>query len=62
MPYNASTNSTVGPMVPPCTKTAYRRREDADEKIRQFQVTGYTKVLHSYQCPECDQWHIISSP
>lgn len=62
MHYDSSKNSSVESVGLPCTKTAYRRHEDAEDMIRFIQVTGYTRVLHSYQCPVCSQWHLNSEP
>ena len=62
MPYKSSKRSSVDPIGPPCKKTVYNTRAEAEDMIRYIQETRVTRPLHAYQCPQCGLWHLSSSP
>lgn len=62
MSYNSSKYRNMDPIGPPCKKTAYDSRREAEEMIRYIQETRFTRALHAYQCPVCGLWHLSSKP
>jgi hypothetical protein len=50
----------IDPLSPPCRKTIYQTREEAEDMIKYIKETRITRPVRTYQCPVCGFWHLTS--
>jgi len=60
MTYKLSNIKKITSVNPPCKKTMYNSREDAQDMIRYIEENKGGRALHAYKCPVCGFWHLSS--
>jgi len=50
----------IDPVSPPCKKTIYNSREEAQDIIDYILENRGGPELHSYKCTICGFWHLTS--
>ena len=59
MKYKLTKQEKIYPIEPPCKKTMYKSKEDAQEAI-EWVVSGKRVNLDTYHCSVCGFWHLTS--
>jgi len=60
MVYRTSKKKQIGPLEPPCKKTIYQSREEAEDMIKYIHDTRVTRDIKAYRCNICGFWHLTS--
>jgi hypothetical protein len=50
----------INPLEPPCRKTIYHTKEDAEDMIRYIRENRGGPDIHVYKCTSCGFWHLTS--
>jgi hypothetical protein len=60
MVYRSSKERKINSVEPPCKKTIYNSREEAEDMIRYIRETRVTREIRAYKCAICGFWHLTS--
>jgi hypothetical protein len=60
MRYKTTEKKSIQPFEPPCRKTIYQTREDAEDMIRHIAETRTGRKITAYRCEVCGFWHLTS--
>ncbi|HOW10437.1 MAG TPA: hypothetical protein PLX08_11620 [Bacteroidales bacterium] len=60
MVFRALKKTKIGSVEPPCKKTIYQSKEEAEDMIRYINETRVTRYLKAYKCNICGFWHLTS--
>ena len=61
MHYKTSGKKSIAPFEPPCKKTTYHTREDAEDMIRHLTETLTGRKISAYRCDVCGFWHLTKN-
>lgn len=60
MKYPRSKIKAVSSLEPPCRKTIYHSKEEAEDLIKHIAETRGGKEIKPYKCEVCGFWHLTS--
>jgi len=60
MGYRQSYRRKIDPIEPPCRKTVYYSKEEAQDMIRYINENRVGKEITVYKCDICGFWHLTS--
>ncbi|NLJ44615.1 MAG: hypothetical protein GX431_13220 [Bacteroidales bacterium] len=60
MVFRALKKIRIGSVEPPCKKTIYHSKEEAEDMIRYINETRVTRDIKAYKCNICGFWHLTS--
>ncbi len=60
MRYRVSDKKAVTSLEPPCRKTIYHSKEEAEDIIKHISETRGGREIKSYRCDVCGFWHLTS--
>jgi hypothetical protein len=60
MSYRTSKKIRVDSVEPPCRKTIYHSKEEAEDMIKYINQTRVTREIKAYKCDICGFWHLTS--
>lgn len=61
MHYKTSGKKSIPSVEPPCRKSIYNTREDAEDMIRHLAETRTGRAIHAYRCDVCGFWHLTKT-
>jgi hypothetical protein len=58
--FKISNKPGIAPIEPPCRKTIYTSREEAEAAIAYIREKRRVREIHAYKCTICRFWHLTS--
>jgi hypothetical protein len=60
MAYKSLKSKSIDPVEPPCTKTIYHSKEEAEDMVKYIYENRSGKEISVYRCTSCGFWHLTS--
>jgi hypothetical protein len=60
MAYKSLKSKSIDPVEPPCRKTIYHSKEEAEDMITYLNENKTAKTISAYRCTSCGFWHLTS--